>query len=503
MNNKIDSLIKIENLVFTRNGKNILENIDWKILKDQNWAVVGPNGCGKTLLMQVIQGRLPYSRGSVTYKDKDLRLNISSVSFEMHQQVMANEDRQAYSRDFAGSGDDGATVRQMLGDVSECGEADDKLDEIIEITGIAPILDSPIVHLSNGEMRKFLITRALLKSHRILILDEPYDGLDSETRPKMTDFFRKLSYLDTSIILVTHHVDEISDNISHVLYMENGKVTASGERNTVLRSMETLESKRIEAKRSEQSMNQKTLMKYEVSTEPVIVMKNVNVAYGSKKILDNLNWTVRRNENWAVVGPNGAGKSTLLKLISGDHLQAYSNDIKLFGKKRGPGESIWDIKARQGFLSPEFQNAYRNNISVHEVVMSGFFDSIGLYKRVTEDQKNTAREWLSNLGISDLGNKRFNLLSYGEKRMVLLARAIVKFPKMLILDEPCQGLDNENRLKLIATVSEVSRSTGIQVLYVSHRRDEFPDCMTHMIEFRKNDWHGHYDYLLHEIGEMV
>ncbi|WP_051283814.1 ATP-binding cassette domain-containing protein [Desulforegula conservatrix] len=499
MNNKIDSLIKIENLVFTRNGKNILENIYWEIQKDQNWAVVGPNGCGKTLLMQVIQGRLPYSRGTVTYMDKDLRSSISSVSFEMHQQLMANEHRQSYSRDFAGSVDEGATVRQMLGEAANHPEPGNNLDELIESSGIAPILDSPIVHLSNGEMRKFLITRALLKSHRILILDEPYDGLDSEIRPKMTDFFRKLSDLDTSIILVTHHVDEISDNISHVLYMENGKVTASGEREAVLN---TLESKRIEAKRSEQSMNQKTLMKYEVSDEPVIVMKNVNVAYGSKKILDNLNWTVRRNENWAMVGPNGAGKSTLLKLISGDHLQAYSNDIKLFGKKRGPGESIWDIKARQGFLSPEFQNAYRNNISVHEVVMSGFFDSIGLYKRVTANQKNTAMEWLSNLGISDLGNKSFNLLSYGEKRMVLLARAIVKFPQMLILDEPCQGLDNENRMKLIATVSEVSRSTGIQVLYVSHRRDEFPDCMTHMIEFRKKDGQGHYDYWVGEIGDL-
>ena len=494
--------IKISGLTFTRNGKNILENIDWEIRDDQNWAVVGPNGCGKTLLMQVIQGRLPYSQGSVTYKDKDLHASISSVSFEMHQQMMANEDRLAYSRDFAGSGDEGATVAQMLGDTSECSESGDNLNEIIEITGIAPILDSPIVHLSNGEMRKFLITRALLKSHRILILDEPYDGLDSETRPKMTDFFRKLSDLDTSIILVTHHVDEISDNISHVLYMENGKVTVAGEREAVLNTLESLASKRIEAKRSEQSMNQKIFLKYEVSTEPVIVMKNVNVAYGSKKILDNLNWTVRRNENWGIVGPNGAGKSTLLKLISGDHLQAYSNDIKLFGKQRGTGESIWDIKAKQGFLSPEFQNAYRHNISALEVVMSGFFDSIGLYQRVTDDQRNTAREWLSNLGISDLGNKSFNLLSYGEKRMVLLARAIVKFPQMLILDEPCQGLDNENRLKLITTVSEVSRSTGIQVLYVSHRRDEFPDCMTHMIEFRKKDGQGHYDYFLSEIIDV-
>lgn len=502
MNDLKDSLIKIENLGLIRNRKPLLKNIDWEITEGQNWAIVGPNGCGKTLLMQVIQGRLPYSEGRITFKNSELKAGISSISFEMHQQMMANEDRLAYSRDFAGIGDDGSTVLEMLEEARDASESGADLAEIIKITGIEPILDSPIVHLSNGEMRRFLITRALLRPHKVLVLDEPYDGIDAETRPKMTDFFRKLSGLDTVIILVTHHIDEISDNISHILCLEKGNIKVSGTREKVLASLENA-AKKDEDRTCPRPASDMLPGGFQAvlknSDEPVIIMKNVNIVYGEKKILNNLNWTVKRNENWAIVGPNGAGKSTLLKLISGDHLQAYSNDITLFGVKRGSGESIWDIKARQGFLSPEFQNGYRHNIKAFEVVLSGFFDSVGLYKRAGEEQKKKALEWLSFLGLFDMADKDFRLLSYGEKRMALLARALVKSPQMLILDEPCQGLDNENRRRLISTVSEVSRNTGIQMLYVSHRRDEFPDCMTHMIEFRKKEGQIHYDYFLSRI----
>jgi molybdate transport system ATP-binding protein len=485
-------LVKAENLTLTRNKRNILENINWEIRPGENWAVTGPNGCGKTILMQVIQGKLPYSSGMLHYQHENLHSEISGISFEMQQKMMEYEYIQSFSRDFACIGDnERPTVLRILKETAESGESSYTLDGLVEATGIESILDSIPAELSNGETRKFLVTRELLKPHRILVLDEPYDGLDADSRSKMTDFFSRLSTLDTSIILVTHHTDEISESISHILYLEDGKVVFSGPREKVLERLETRNPESTKREHAPEQLKSMIPCRHEVSAEPVIEMKNINVSYGSKKIITGLDWTVRRNENWVISGPNGAGKSTLLKLISGDLLQAYSNDIRLFGRKRGTGESIWDIKARQGFLSPEYQNNYRHDINSLDVVISGFFDSTGLYRKPDEKQKKTAIEWLEYLDLSGIAEKNFRLLSYGERRMVLVARALVKSPEMLILDEPCQGLDSLNRQRLVSTLSETARSTGIQILYVSHRKDEFPDCMTHILEFIKNENHGY------------
>jgi molybdate transport system ATP-binding protein len=200
-------------------------------------------------------------------------------------------------------------------------------------------------------------------------------------------------------------------------------------------------------------------------------------------VLDKLSWVVNRDENWAIVGPNGAGKSTLLRLISADHLQAYSNEIHLFGTRRGSGESIWDIKQKIGVLSPEFQIGYRQAMRASDVVLSGFFDSIGLYRRPTSDHRAQVQYWLGVLGAQELAEQDFDQLSYGHKRVILLARALVKSPQMLLLDEPCQGLDYEHRQRIIHTVSVVAHKTGTQILYVTHHRNELPACITHVLEF--------------------
>jgi molybdate transport system ATP-binding protein len=217
---------------------------------------------------------------------------------------------------------------------------------------------------------------------------------------------------------------------------------------------------------------------------PTVVMKDVTVSYRDKVVLDRLNWVVNRNEHWAIVGPNGAGKTTLLRLISADHLQAYANEIYLFGRRRGSGESIWDIKQKIGLLSPEFQNGYTENLRSGDVVLSGFFDSIGLYHQADATQKARAEAWARFLRIESLADEAFDRLSYGQQRLILLARALVKSPQMLLLDEPCQGLDAENCRRLVQTVSSVAAETGTQILYVTHRRHELPVCITHILELK-------------------
>ena len=215
-------------------------------------------------------------------------------------------------------------------------------------------------------------------------------------------------------------------------------------------------------------------------------MKNVNVSYGKKVVLKNFNWSVQQGENWKIVGPNGAGKSTLLSLISCDNLQAYANEIYLFGLRRGTGESIWDIKQKIGLVSSEFQIHYRESISALKVVLSGFFDSIGFYRLASGKQKETALNWMEFLEIAKVAEDDFTRLSCGQQRLVLIARAMVKSPPLLILDEPCQGLDRTNRNLVLELIDQIGQNSATQILYVTHIAADQPNCLHSELCFEKN-----------------
>jgi molybdate transport system ATP-binding protein len=476
-------LVKLDDVSVRSNGKTVLHHLDWEIHPGQNWAIVGPNGVGKSLLMQVVQGNLPCSAGRVVYGGAPAALRIAQVSFELHHRLIAYEQDQEFFRQF--SHDEGMTVEQLLAGADPA--------DIVRVLDLEPLLDAPLVTLSNGEMRKVLIARALQKAPHILILDEPYDGLDVNSRQRLAEVVDNLARLGTQILLVTHRIEEISDTITHLLCLKEGEIALMGDRKQVLEAglvahlygPPEREADLTGFPKPVRSLGPKFRTPLGVPQEPSVVMKDVTVVYGSKVVLDRLNWTVNRDENWAIVGPNGAGKTTLLRLISADHLQAYANEIYLFGTRRGSGESIWDIKRKIGVLSPELQIGYREDLRAGDVVLSGFFDSVGLYRRPTPDQRAQVRYWMEILGAEDLAEQDFTRLSYGQRRIVLLARALVKSPQMLLLDEPCQGLDYENRQRLIDTVSAVAQKTGTQILYVTHRRNEFPACISHVLEFRK------------------
>jgi molybdate transport system ATP-binding protein len=206
-------------------------------------------------------------------------------------------------------------------------------------------------------------------------------------------------------------------------------------------------------------------------------MKNVTVRYNGIPVLDGLDWTVRRGENWAVVGPNGSGKTTLLHLISADLPQAYANDIMLFGRRRGSGESIWEIKRRIGMVGAEMQFAYGKPITALETVLSGFFDSVGLYRTADRNQVSAAKRWMDDLGIGHLQDRRQDRLSCGEQRLVLVTRAVVKSPELLLLDEPCQGLDAANRRRVLSLIDTIGSRTPTQIITVTHHRDETLPCI--------------------------
>ncbi|MGL5285014.1 MAG: ATP-binding cassette domain-containing protein, partial [Aeromonas sp.] len=227
---------------------------------------------------------------------------------------------------------------------------------------------------------------------------------------------------------------------------------------------------------------------------PKVILKQLRIAYGDQVIIDGLDWTIAPGEQWQITGPNGAGKSTLLSVITGDHPQSYANDVTLFGRRRGSGESIWEIKRNIGIVSPALHLDYRVSCSVRTVILSGFYDSIGLYTRPGDRQTDLADEWLALIGLAGQGHQPFHSLSFGQPRLVLIARALVKHPPLLILDEPLQGLDPLNRHLVRSVLSHLIGHGETQVLFVSHHAEDAPLGLTHKLEFVP-DGEGHYHYL--------
>jgi molybdate transport system ATP-binding protein len=216
----------------------------------------------------------------------------------------------------------------------------------------------------------------------------------------------------------------------------------------------------------------------------LVEMNHVSVSFASTPVLRNFSWTMRHGENWAILGPNGAGKSTVLALIAGDHLQAYANRIRLFGRQRGSGESIWEIKRHIGFISPELHARYHKRMSAFDVVCSGFFDSIGLYRLCSAKQIDKAEQWVKALNLGDLCPLPFQELSHGQRQLVLIGRAMVKSPLLLILDEPCEGLDKTHRHRLLAMLDEIGRRPDHHLIYVTHHPSELPGCITHVLKLK-------------------
>ena len=206
-------------------------------------------------------------------------------------------------------------------------------------------------------------------------------------------------------------------------------------------------------------------------------MHHVTIRYGNRTILNDIDWTIRQGEHWALSGPNGSGKSTLLSLICADNPQGYACDISLFGRRRGTGETIWDIKRRIGYVSPEMHRSYQRNLPTVQVVASGLKDTIGLYTRPNEKEKEQCRKALALFGIADMENRPFLTLSSGEQRLVLLARAFVKAPDLLILDEPLHGLDDHNSEKVKAIINDYCSNPENTLIMVSHYEEELPSCI--------------------------
>ena len=482
--NSDNRFISFENVTLRVRDRHILSSTNWVIKEGESWAVLGPNGSGKSTLMRALAGEMPVVGGTIRrYHPLAMPEYKGYVSFETHRQVIAREQAADAARYFSGDIESYLTPDGLMEIAGKQSKGVTR-GAIISMLGIEGLLDRPIRFLSTGEIRRILIARAILRSRGMLLLDEPFEGLDREGRDLLAASIDLLLASGVRVMLATHRMENLLPAFTHLIGLKGGRVFCQGPRDQMLtkESMERLYDLDTGGPENNTTTGHAVSIDAGSDGSVVIEINNAGVYYRGVSVFENLNWKVRKGENWSITGPNGSGKSTLLQMVTGDHPQAYANEIYLFGRRRGSGESIWDIKQRLGAVSSEFQVNYRKPIRAFDVVLSGYFDSVGLYCKADTRQVETAQTWLERLGLCHLKEKRYDLLSFGERRMILLARAVVKTPEILVLDEPCQGLDPANRKRILALVDLIGRQPHTQVLYVSHHPKEMPACITHHLD---------------------
>lgn len=522
MNDK-NCLIKIKNCHIENKKGTVLPHLSWELKTGEAWLVTGPNGGGKADFIGALSGKMQFVPNCVKDGEEPAlytnRFSDSTevVSLEAAAHLIQEERERDESEYIEGGVDIGRTGRIFIAEAlvgpikkgTQPPEIAQKLEAFpeIKLCGIEKILDRGLKYMSTGEIRRTLLARALLSKKKLLILSDPFAGLDAESRAILLDFFNTIAAKQLSdeksdatfprIILVMERYAEIPAAITDVIEFSSGKIQFCGKKAAFEQIVKSRAEKAAENREAERNEFALSVQKISAEVDSVlgvapaeelpdalIEMNNVNVGWDGHTVLRNVSWTLHKNEHWLIRGPNGSGKTTFLELITGDNMQVFSNDIKLFGKRRGSGETIWDIKHRLGIVSYRLHVEYRmlGGTPLRTVIMSGFHDSIGLYQPPSDIETAAAEKWLSLGGFGGRGGELFGNLSYGEQRAVLILRAAVKCPPVLILDEPCHGLDEQFRRKILDLLEIIAESRTTTLLHVTHEPSEVLDCERHILE---------------------
>ncbi len=473
-----DPIVCLNQAALRIRNQRILEGTTWRIQAGEHWAVVGPNGAGKSTLVRALTGEVPVVQGTIS-PDNPVRLRRQAavVSFERHRGMMDREEQSDIHRFFSGDVDRGARVEDFF---SLPGDFSRRRPALPPAFRIQHLMHRRIRELSDGEARRFHIALALASAPRLLILDEPFEGIDFNFRGELAELINDLMDSERAVVLVAHRRQEVLPNITHMLGVRKGAVVFQGRREdpAVQAGWEALYAVNVPPP---VRLPLPIRPRPTPLSGPLIELHNVTVTHNGRPVFQNLSWTVRDGEHWSLCGPNGSGKTTLLRLIVGDHPQAYANSVRVFGQRRDSGAGIRELRRGTGLISAELQVRYRKPVTAEEAVLSGFFDSVGLYRQASRQQQDAARNLMESFGVLHLAHRKFNHLSHGEQRMVLLARSMIKPPRLLVLDEPCQGLDSGNRRLILQAVNRIAASGVTTVLYVSHHADEIPACITHRL----------------------
>jgi molybdate transport system ATP-binding protein len=332
-------------------------------------------------------------------------------------------------------------------------------EEIHGYSGIESTRHQTLRSMSSGEQKKVLLQHLLSLKPGVLILDNVFDNLDTAAQIAFKENLQ-LASANTVIIQLTHRKRDLLPFIENKL-----TVTAKGE-------FVPLEQNLDDKIHADELPVPAALHHYNLPTNELVRFADVNVSYEGRQVLQQINWTINAGEFWQLKGSNGSGKTTLLTMITGDNVKGYGQQLYIFGRKKGSGESVWTIKEKVGYLTPAMTDLFSTRHTLLQMIVSGFVDSIGLYTVASDMQLRSAYEWLQLLQLQHKAQLPFSKLTQGEQRLALVARAMVKHPPLLILDEPLMGLDDVNTEKIIQLINKLAAETNTAVLYVSHQTEK-------------------------------
>lgn len=488
--------LKLEKASLFYKNTQVLQDITFQLNVGESLAIIGASGSGKTSLAKLICKSVHHTSGVVENSFRTI-----FVSQQDHFSEIAGLGSTYYSKRYEFHDyENPMTVPEYLTQLlKRLGKETQQLEDLalLDTFKIRYLLDRNLLQLSNGERKRLQLIGAILENPELLIMDQPFTGLDVQARAQLSELLEELNNKGLSLVLICGK-SEIPDFVENVLLLNEGRVVFKGSPHQVKATAHT-------GSTINTAIKVNTLLSHDTeSFDTIIGMKHVNVQMKESPILIDINWEVKQGECWALLGHNGAGKSTLLSMVTADNPQGYTNDLILFDRQRGSGESIWDIKNRIGYLSPELHlyfmrgkgvlnsvpgissdaNPY-STLSCTDVIISGYRDEIGTVSPMTSHQKAMAHSWLEMVNLIKLSETLFVDASLGEQRVVLLLRALIKAPALLILDEPCQGMDSDQIEYFKSLLDHICTSKHITMVYVSHHKNEIPDSVQHVLVLEK------------------
>ncbi|TPG63685.1 ATP-binding cassette domain-containing protein [Hymenobacter nivis] len=489
------SLLALENATVRHLGRPLLTGLNLALEPGQHWALVGPSGAGKSALLATLAGTLTANPGrlnadglgalAAARRPHDPLYNwtrlVARIGARADLRTRANTTEFYYQQRYnAADADATFTVAEHLAAAAQAaGPGPWTVARAIETLRLGPLLSRSLLQLSNGETKRLLLAAALLKNPALLLLDRPLAGLDAASRASFDALLTEIAAAGVMLVVATGPT-EIPAVATHVAALADGRIAWAGPR-ADYRAPSEAPAAEAAAVDAAELLALLAAGAPAPAFEVLVQLAGASVRYGDKVVLDDIHWTVRPGERWALLGPNGAGKSTLLSLLNGDNPQAYGQPLTLFDRRRGTGESIWDIKKHIGFVSPELFQHFPARSAAASVVESGFDDTLGLRGPSQPARAAVARRWLALLGLEGQADTPFRQLSASGQRLCLLARALVKNPALLILDEPAQGLDGAQQQQFRRVLEALCRASAVALIYVSHYQEELPATITHTL----------------------
>ena len=476
----------------------VFTDLNFSVNKGEHWAIVGESGSGKSALLQTIAGNLSAAGGIVHYHFFEDYINqhpdqkgyithhklVALVEPRHHFRNLSNTTEFYYQQRYNSSdSEDALTVNEYLNTIKPLidGNTYWSFEKIATVLKLESLKEKQLIKLSNGEGKRLRIAAALMKNPVLLLLDSPLTGLDIETRQEFNSIIGEIATSGITIVMATSP-DELPDIITNVAALKNSSINWKGSKDQFKSNFDVLpQTVSVDKNEIKALLNLNAASSY----SQIVSMKNVTIKYGEKIILDNVNWDIKPGDKWALLGHNGAGKSTLLSLINGDNPQAYANDIILFDRKRGSGESIWDIKQKTGFVSPELHQYFPTDNSCLQVIESGYYDTLGLFRPSNTARAETALRWMKALEIDKYARALLKNIPASAQRLCLLARALIKNPPLLIFDEPCQGMDSHQVQHFKTLIDTICSLSNVTLIYVTHYQHEIPDSVNKVLKLEK------------------